>query len=250
MKAIILAAGYATRLFPLTKDKPKALLPIDNRPIIEYIIDKLEKIDEVDEIFVASNGKFYPAFEEWLNNFKSSKPVSALNDHTFTNETRLGGLGNLWQVIQEKQINDDLLVIAGDNLFDFSLKDMFEYFKKDRQITVATHELKTLEEAKRFGVVSLDENKIITGFEEKPENPKFKTITHAIYIYPKEFIKNIEEYMKTDLNKDGPGYLIEHFYKTNKMKGFLLEGGLFFDIGIPEDYKKADQVWKELNSKK
>jgi len=154
MKAIILAAGYATRLYPLTKDKPKALLLINNRPIIEYIIDKLEEIEEIDEILIASNGKFYPQFEEWLKSFKSNKKIEVLNDNTFTNETRLGGLGNMWQVVKEKQINEDIFVIAGDNLFESSLKEMFDSFQKTRESAVAVYELETPEQAKRFGVIS------------------------------------------------------------------------------------------------
>jgi len=121
---------------------------------------------------------------------------------------------------------------------------MFDSFQKTRESAVAVYELETPEQAKRFGVISLDENNRIIDFEEKPENPKSKIISHSLYIFPKEFLKDIGEYMKTDLNKDGPGYLIKHFHKTRQMNGFLVNGE-FFDIGIPEDYEKANDVWKE-----
>ena len=121
MKAVVLAAGYATRLYPLTKDQPKPLLEVAGKPIAEHIIRKIEEVDEVDEIFIVTNNKFSEHFSKWVNSFSSSKKITVVNDQTMSNEDRLGSLGDIQFVIEKHNVEDDILVVAGDNLFEFSL---------------------------------------------------------------------------------------------------------------------------------
>ncbi|MCK5624294.1 nucleotidyltransferase family protein [Candidatus Pacearchaeota archaeon] len=236
MKCVILCAGYATRLYPLTLNKPKALLPIKGKPLLEYIVDKLEEINDIDEIYVVSNDKFYNNFVEWKNSRKFKKKIDILNDHTLENGSRLGGIGDLWYAVEQKKINDDLFVLAGDLFFDFNLKEMVDFFHNKDKNVIGLYDLKNLEKAKNFGILELENNKIVS-FLEKPKNPKSTLISTAMYIYSKEEIKNIENYMKTDKPKEGPGYLIPYFMSFQDVYGFVFKGS-WEDIGSKEVYNK------------
>lgn len=246
MKAIILAAGFGTRLYPLTKNTPKSLLPIKGKPLLNYTIEKIEGTSDVDEIFVAVNDKFYEKFQEWLENNKSefNKNIELLNDKTKTNEDRLGGIGDLNLILDEKEVDDDILILAGDSLFDFSLKDMVEFFKEKKGVVNAAYELDSLEKAKRFGVLELDENNMIRSFEEKPSEPKSKIMSLACYIFPKEKLDYIKDYAESEKSNEGPGYLIKDLLENEKgeVYAYMVEGR-HFDIGVEEDYKKANETW-------
>jgi len=238
MKAVILCAGYATRLYPLTLDKPKSLLEISGKPLLNYIIEKVEKINEIDEIFIVTNEKFFRDFEEWLEkcNGKFAKKIEIINDKTKTNETRIGGIGDLDFTIREKRIDEDLLVVLGDNLFDFDLNGIFSAFKKNNEVTVGVYDLKEKEQAKNFGVLKIKNQKLIS-FEEKPQNPKSTIVSTGIYLFPKKEIKTINDYMTTDKPKDGPGYFILDLLKKQEIRIFEFKGR-WFDIGTKEVYEK------------
>jgi len=244
MKCVILGAGYATRLYPLTKNKPKPLLPIAGKPLVNYIIEKVEEVEEVDEIFIVTNKKFHEQFVVWLeeNEKKFTKKVSLVWDGIIDEEQRLGGARGLFEVIKEKEINEDILIVAGDSLFDFSLKSMVAFFKEKKKIVCAAFKLKTKKEAKRFGVVKLKNKKII-DFEEKPENPKTNLMIIALYIFPKSDLNEIEQYVKRAKSGEGIGYLINYLFKKQDVYGHVFSGR-FFDIGVLDDYKKANEVWK------
>ena len=244
MKAIVLCAGYATRLYPLTLDKPKSLLDISGKPLLNYIIEKIEKISDVDEIFIVSNDKFHKQFLDWLNDYEniSTKKIHIINDGTTSNENRIGGVGDLDLVVRKEKINDDLLIVLGDNLFDFDLNDITYFFKKIKGITVGTYDLKDMEQAKNFGVFEIKNNKLIS-FEEKPQNPKSTTISTGVYLFPKKDLIKIEEYMKTDKPKDGPGYLILDFFNSQNIHAFEFKGK-WLDIGTKEIYEEAKNEWR------
>ena len=192
MKAIVLCAGYATRLYPLTLDKPKSLLEISEKPLLNYIIEKIEKIPDIDEIFVVANDKFHKQFLDWLNDYENNftKKINIINDGTTSNENRLGGVGDLDLTIRKEKINEDLLVVLGDNLFDFDLNSMISFFNKINGITVGIYDLKDWEQAKNFGVFEVKNNKLIS-FEEKPQNPKSTIISTGVYLFPKKDLKKI-----------------------------------------------------------
>ena len=153
MKTLILAAGYATRLYPLTENTPKPLLEVGNKKILEHIFAKLESVKGVSEVYIVTNHKFYPAFTDWAAGFKSPFKINILNDGTLSNEDRLGAVGDIHFTVQQEKINDDLLVIAGDNLFGFSLNDFSDFFKSKNSSVVAFHDLKNVEKVKsKYGV--------------------------------------------------------------------------------------------------
>jgi len=234
MICIILCAGYATRLYPLTLDKPKALLEIKGKPIINYIVEKIPK--EVEKIFIISNDKFCNHFVWWLSRKKELiDKIEIINDGSISNENRCGGVMDLWLAIEEGNIDDDLLVILGDNLFSFSLNDFINFFNQHKKTTLGVREMDK-DRLKNFGIVKVSENKII-DFEEKPENPQSNLISTGIYIFPREDINKIKEYTLTNLNKEGPGYLIKHFLETQDVYAFKFLGD-WVDIGTIEEYEQ------------
>lgn len=239
MKAILPCAGYATRLYPLTLDTPKALLPVKGKLILDYTLEKLKREGkEVDGVIVVSNDKFYSHFLRWSKRY--GEFVKVLNDGTSSNETRLGGIGDLWFAIQQEGIDEDVLVILGDNLFDFSLRTFLDFFRKVKKTTVGVYELDG-EEIKKMSCVEISGGKIVS-FEEKPQEPKTNLSSIGIYLFTREDIQKINEYMKTDLPKDGPGYLVKHFCSQQEVFPYLLKGR-WFDIGSREMYEKVNNEW-------
>jgi len=242
MKVIILCAGYATRMYPLTENRSKSLLPVGDRPILDHIIEKIPL--DLEKIIVISNDRFYRDFLNWSLNY--GERVKVLNDKSKSNETRLGGIGDLWLAIEEEKIDDDILVILGDNLFDFDLKKVIDFFEKVKKDVIVLHDVKSLEEAKKFGVISTKDNKIIS-FEEKPENPKSTLVSTGIYIFSKDTVKKIKEYIDSGNSTEGPGYLIPYLMKTGDVYALPLEGE-WYDIGSKETYEKINSLWgKDAN---
>jgi len=244
MKAVILAGGYAKRMWPLTKNTPKALLPIKGRPIIEYIIEKINAIEDIDKIFLSTNQKFENAFFNWKERYKSLKPIELVVEPSVSEYEKLGSVGALEFVINKKDIDDDLLIIAGDNLFEFDLLKFVDFYREKNSIILGVYDIKKFEDGKRFGVIELDRKEKITGFEEKPEKPKSTLISTAIYIIPKELLSLIKEYRESGKHLDKFGHFIEWLLKKREIFGFVFEEK-WFDIGSFEAYKKAE----EWNSK-
>ncbi len=238
MKCIILCSGYATRLYPLTLNTPKPLLPIKGKPILNYLVENALRIKDIDEIFIVSNDKFYNNFVEWKNSSGFGKKITIINDNTKTNETRLGGIGDLWFAIEKEKIEDDVLLLLGDNYFDFDLNKIVDFFKKINKNVIGLKDIKDLNKSRNFGVLEVDEKNKIVSFEEKPEKPKSSLVSTGVYVYSKENLKKIEEYMKTDNPQDGPGYLIPYFMSFQDVYGFIVDG-FWYDIGSKESYEEV-----------
>ena len=237
MKSIVLAAGYATRLYPLTKNKPKPLLEIAEKPIMEHIISKIEEVDDVDEIFIVTNDKFYNTFIEWLKGYSSNKKIKIVNDMTKSNEDRLGSIGDVSFVIEKENINDDTLVIAGDNLFEFSLKGVVDVFNKRKTTTVALYDVKDIELAKKYGIVSVDKSNKIIDFKEKPEKPKSTLASTGVYIYPGNILKSIVEYAGKG-ESDKTGNFLEWLYKKEDIYCYVSDKK-WYDIGSLDQLEEA-----------
>ena len=187
MDAIILAAGYGTRLYPLTKDRPKPLLNISGKPMIEHIINKLEKADIINKIYIVTNDKFEQHFIKWLHNFDAKKSIEIVNDNTKSNKDRLGALGDIHYTIKIKNIKEDIIVIAGDNLFELHLNGVINMFNKRKHNVVVLYDVKDMELAKNYGVVGV-KNNIVVNFEEKPTKPKSTLVSTGIYLFQKKNI--------------------------------------------------------------
>jgi len=242
MKAIILAAGYATRLYPLTKNKPKPLLEVGGRPIVEHIMDKLGDLDVVDEVFVVTNNKFFTYFLEWKSGFESETKITIVNDKTMSNEDRLGSLGDIRYVVETMKVDDDIIVVAGDNLFEFSLKPMAELFASKQRSVVALYDVKDRELARHYGIVSVCENNIITNFEEKPIEPKSTLSSTGIYIYPKQVVEHLIAFTEQN-DADKAGNFLEWLHKQEEIHCCIADEK-WFDIGTIEQLEKARKEFK------
>lgn len=246
MKVLILAAGYAVRLGELTKDTPKPLLLINNRRIIDRILDKVKDIDGADAIYLVTNNKFFEKFKAWLDGSDDKDKISLINDGTDTNETRLGAIRDMELAINEKKIDDDLLVIAGDNLFDFDIKKFIAFAEKHKgYASVALHDIKQLELARNFGVLKIDDKGKVIDFEEKPEHPKSSLISTGVYYFPKNKLALIRKYVKMqDKKLDAPGYYLSWVSKNDTVYGFTFTED-WYDIGNIESYEKANREYSE-----
>jgi len=243
MKVLFLCAGYATRLYPLTLDRPKPLLPVGGRPILDYLLEKVEKIDKVEEIYIVTNDKFAKNFEEWSKSKRCKFPIRVFNDGTKTNETRLGAVGDMQFVIEKVNLNDDLLVIAGDNLFEFDLNDFIEY-AKSKGITIAARFIENLEDMKRYGEVEVDSENKIVYMREKPQDPRSYIAASCIYYFPEDTIPLIKEYLSEGNNPDQPGRYIEWLYKRRPVYVYVFKEK-WYDIGNMEQYEKADEEYSK-----
>jgi len=241
MKALILAAGYATRLYPLTEDQPKPLLKVGGQPIIEHILHKIEEVPEVTQIYIVTNARFYSDFELWSQNVKCSKAIIIINDGTLTNETRLGAVGDLQFVLDQQKIGEELLVVAGDNLFGFSLVDLVGFFKSKESSVVGFHNFIDRNKVKKkYGVGILEETKVI-DFEEKPENPRSALASTGCYLFTPEDLQLVEESIRRG-KADNPGDLIRWLVQHSEVHGYLFEEH-WFDIGSFDSLKEAEKVY-------
>jgi len=235
MKALILAAGYATRLYPLTKEFPKPLLEVKGRPIIDYIVDKLNSVSVIDEIYIVTNSKFISFFRKWVKSVKSPKKITLVDDLTKNNQDRLGAIGDINFVIKEKKIGKDLLVVGGDNLFNGSLKGFLGSVRKNIcSVNIGLYRLKRKKDASRYGVVKLNNQKKIISFEEKPKHPQSCLVAMCLYYMPKDLLGLIEEYMHNkNKQNDATGGYIAWLKDKVDVYGYIFKGS-WFDIG---DYK-------------
>ncbi|MBW3015840.1 NTP transferase domain-containing protein [Candidatus Woesearchaeota archaeon] len=241
MKAILVCAGYATRLFPLTENYPKNLLVIGNKPIIEHIIEKIEETGLVDEIIITTNNKYTPRFLDWRKQFSCKTPIKIINNGTLTPEDALGAVGDIHFALKKLGINDDVLIIAGDNLFEFSLKD-FINFKYDFS-KVALYDLKDPAKLRRkFGTVLVDNDNKIIDFEEKPENPKSSLAATMCYLIKKDDVKQYDEYVQQAPSLKDSGDFFTYLITKVPVYGFSFSER-WFDIGNFDGLEEADKIF-------
>lgn len=242
MKAIVLAGGHATRLWPLTRNRAKPLLPLGGKPIVAYSMDQMEALDAVDEVIVSTNARFAPDFEDFVAENGYEKARIVVEEHQ-REEEKVGSLGAIVQVL-EAEGNDDYLVVGGDNYPAFQLHDFVEAAREAGGIAVACHRVERREDAKQFGVVSIDAEERITGFEEKPEEPPSRLVSTAFYYFPREHLDVFDRYREAHRDVEGaldePGRLIEWGHERFPMHAYPFEGA-WHDIGTPENYLKAQR---------
>lgn len=243
MKAIILCAGYGTRLYPLTKETPKPLLKVGGKTILDHIMAKVEEMQGVDEVFLVSNDRFFFNFLEWAKSYSGRKAVKVVNDGTTTNENRLGSLGDILFALDKHNIDDDLLVVAGDNLFRLSLVDMDALFSSKRKTTIALYDVKDRELAKQYGIVEIDAEGKLKSFLEKPEEPPCTLASTGIYMVPKDSLPLLKRYREEGGSLDKIGSFFEWMHTKGDVFCFPSEED-WFDIGTIAQLEKADEVYR------
>jgi len=251
MKVLILAAGYATRLYPLTLTQPKPLLPVAGQPMIEYVLDNLAPIGGIDRVYVVTNAKFAGHFQQWSEAYRAGKSkldFTIVNDGSTDDRNKLGAIGDLNLVITRGKIGDDLIVVAGDNLFSQSLEDFGRHCRKMNAPVLAVYDVGSLEEIKKYNSISLDAAGRITFFEEKPAQPASTLTGIALYYYPKAVLPLIQQYVAEGNNPDQPGRLVQWLYPRTPVYTWRVPG-IWFDIGSRESLEQAGQIFAKLRKK-
>lgn len=240
MKAIVLAAGYATRLRPLTDTWAKELLPVGGRPIIDWILDAVGGVDAVDEVHVVTNARKAASFEAWA----AQRDVVIHDDGTLSNDDRLGAIGDMQFVIDRADLDDDLLVIAGDNLFDYRMDELVDFWHaKDTPgapaSAVAVRDVGSLELAAQYGIVTLDDDARILDFEEKPAEPHTTLAATATYLFPRKHAALVRTYLESGRPPDQPGRYVEWLHQREPVYGWVFDS-TWYDIGNAEQLLEAD----------
>lgn len=244
MKAIILAAGYATRLYPLTLHTPKALLPINQKAIIDYIVEELNTIQEIDAIYVVTNHRFVDDFTTWAKTAPGKTPIEVIDDGTTDDTNKKGAVGDIGFVIEQKQIDDELLVIAGDNFFTYSLQDYVNFYREKGHDCVCVKKWPNREELKQFGVALLDADGKVLDIEEKPAQPKSDTAVFATYLYKQDTVPLFAEYLAAGNNPDAPGNFPAWLYRRKDVYAYTFSGECY-DIGTPESYREVCRMYEK-----
>jgi glucose-1-phosphate thymidylyltransferase len=233
MKALLLGAGYATRLYPLTRERPKPLLPIGGVAILERICEKIFPVPGVDRIYVVTNHRFAGHYYRWLTGFQESPK---------TPDDRLGAIGDIEFVVKHAGVEDDLLVVAGDNLFEFPLKSFTAFAKKKKSSAVCVKDLGDRKLASLYGVVEVDAKGKIVDFEEKPPAPKSTLIAIGVYYFEKEHLSLLRQYLEEGQSRDAPGYFIQWLHPKVDLYAHPVKG-TWYDIGDIDSYTKANDLY-------
>ncbi len=246
MKAVFLCAGYGTRLYPLTIDRPKALLEIAGAPLLNHLIAKLKMIRGLNEIILVSNSKFYQSFCDWKQSLSVSAQVHVIDDGTTSNENRLGAIRDLKLALDERRVKDDVLVLASDNLFDADITSFVSYAEqKNAPAAVGVFDVLDLLMASKYGIVKTDAAGQVTDFFEKPKDPPSTLASMGIYYLKANTLPFIAEYLAENKNPDAPGYYMDWLSKKTRLYAFRFLGK-WFDIGDVKSYEAANTYFKQI----
>jgi glucose-1-phosphate thymidylyltransferase len=241
VKAVVLAAGYATRLYPLTLDRPKALLPVGGKPMLDRLLDRLDEIPELVAVHVVTNSKFVAALREWAEG--SGRGVRILDDGTAAEEDRLGAIGDLELAIRTEAIDDDLLVVAGDNLFSESIAPFAAFGREKGSPALGVYDVGDPGTIRgRYNAIELDDDDRVVFFEEKPDRPTSTLTGIALYFYPRSSLGLVSRYLEEGNNPDQPGRLIQWLYPRTPVYAWRVPGR-WYDVGSKETLAEADRAF-------
>lgn len=245
MKCIILAAGYATRLYPITENFPKPLLEVNGKSIMDWLIDDLESTNLVDKYIVISNHKFYDNFNNWKDNKEISNKIVVLDDGTTSNENRLGAVKDIEFAISSLNLDDDLIILAGDNLLDFSLEEFINYFNKYNTSSIMRYYTDDINRLRKSANIKIDDNYLVIEMIEKPENPISNWCCPAFYTLTREDVKKVKIALEEGCGYDAPGSFICWLYKNSPVHAYEMPGNRY-DIGTIETYEKVKKLYKGI----
>jgi len=246
MNVLVLAAGYATRLYPLTLNKAKPLLEVAGKSMIEWVLDNLAPVPDLEMIYIVTNNRFAKDFQNWAISYKKRHPkmnIKVINDGSTSDSDKLGAIGDIDFVISRENLaDDDLIVVAGDNLFSEPLTG-FVNSARDTKATLATYDVGSLETIKKYSSITVDQDGVITHFEEKPEKPQNTLAGIALYYFSRDTIPLFTTYTAAGNNPDQPGRFIQWLYQRVPVKTYQIQG-TWFDIGSKETLEKATQIFQ------
>ncbi|MBC8346587.1 MAG: nucleotidyltransferase family protein [Candidatus Marinimicrobia bacterium] len=245
--AVILCAGYGTRMYPLTKNTPKPLLQVGDKPVLNYLMDQLSELQDLQEIFIISNEKFYTHFLDWESDYKANnKRIHILNDGSKTNEDRLGAAGDLHFAFNNAGEFSDVIVVGGDNIFLFPIKPFWDKFiNQNNHMIMALHD-KNIERLRRTGVLELNTYNQVIRLHEKPENPPSQYFSPPLYLLKGSSKFQLANYMKDSQAMDASGHFVDYLCQREKVQAAKSEKGRL-DIGNMESYQKANQLFTDPN---
>jgi glucose-1-phosphate thymidylyltransferase len=247
MKLIILGAGYATRLYPLTLDRPKPLLTVAGKPMVEHVLDNLATVGDIDHVYVVTNAKFAGHFQEWAEGYRADRgraDFTIVNDQSTDDSNKLGAIGDLHLVLTRERIDDDIIVVAGDNLFSHSLEEFGKFCRETNVPVMAVYDVGDLEEIKKYNAIETDGDGRITFFEEKPALPKSTLTGIALYYYPKSVLPLIRRYVAEGNNPDQPGRLVQWMYSRTPFYTWRVPG-IWYDVGSKETLEEANRIFSD-----
>lgn len=248
MNVLILAAGYATRLYPLTLTKAKPLLEVAGKPMLEWVIDNLAPVPDIDTIFIVTNNKFANDFQAWADGYRQRNPkrqFKIINDGSTDDSDKLGAIGDINLVLERESLgNRDLIVVAGDNLFSEPLTE-FAAHARGSEATLATYDVGDLEAIKKYSAITTDAEGVITSFEEKPAEPKSTLTGIALYYFARATVPLFKTYIEEGNNPDQPGRFIQWLYTRKAVKTFQIKG-TWFDIGSKETLEQANEIFRQF----
>jgi glucose-1-phosphate thymidylyltransferase len=236
MKAVVLAGGYATRLWPITKDRPKMFLPVGDITIIDTIFEDLEADDRVSEVFVSTNEYFADDFRQYIEESDFEKPTLSVEE-TVEEDEKFGVVGALAQLIDREGVEEDMVVVAGDNLISFDMAEFVDFFEAKDTPALAAYDVGSRERAKSYGLVELDGSRVV-NFQEKPDDPNSTLVSIACYAFRAEDLPKFDTYLAEDKNPDEPGWFMQWLQQNGEVNAFTFDGA-WYDIGTPESYLDA-----------
>lgn len=238
MKNIVIAAGYATRLYPLTENFPKPLLEVGERNILERMLDDIDPLPAIDSHIIVTNHRFAPIFEKWVENTSYTKPITIIDDGTVSNESRLGAVRDLLLALEKCNIDDDIMVLAADNILEFSLRGFIDYFRRKGTSVIMCHHEPELKRLQRTGVIAVDEDMRVLEMQEKPEKPVSNWAVPPFYIYSRADLPLIRDCMEHGCGFDAPGNLAHYLAEVSTLHAWPMPAGRF-DIGSLDSYEEA-----------
>jgi glucose-1-phosphate thymidylyltransferase len=248
MNVLILAAGYATRLYPLTLHKAKPLLEVAGKPMIDWVLDNLAAVPDLETVYVVTNSKFVKDFQAWAEGYRKKRvgvAIKIIDDGSTDDSDKLGAIGDVVLVITREDLaKNDLIVVAGDNLFSEPLLDFAREAKKS-EATLATYDVGDLEAIKKYSSITIDSSGVITQFEEKPAEPKNTLAGIALYYFSREIVPLFTTYLAAGNNPDQPGRFIQWLYQRKPVKAYQIKG-TWFDIGSKETLEEANQIFAKF----
>lgn len=243
MKAIVLAAGYGTRLYPLTKNTAKALLDLGGYTLMDFVVGRIREILPRTDIFVVSNSRFYKDFLAWQGK-SSFGQIKILDDGSTSEENRRGAVGDIYFVLKKENIQEDILVLGSDNIFDWGLQEFGDFAFAKNYPVVGLYDIGDYEQAKRFGVVEIGEDKRILSFSEKPENPPSTLISMCLYYFPQASLSLVESYYQQSSNLDAAGSYIKWLSEQTTTYGYVFRGK-WLDIGHKDNLAEAKKMFAQ-----
>ena len=247
MHTIVLAGGFAKRMWPLTKDQPKHLLEVAGKPMLTYVLEKLERFGKENKIYLSTNAKFEKHFNEFLANYETDLDIELFIEDTASEGQKLGSIGALNLLINVKEIDDELLIIGGDNLFGFEIPDLYGFYQGKGADVIAVYDLGSKENAPLYGIVDTDESDLILDFLEKPADPPTSLAATACYMFTKETTNALKTYIEEGNNPDAMGFFISWLHKKKDVYAYAFSGE-WFDIGSFESLDEANAYYQNSDN--